>query len=409
MVSAGRPDRSSLPVYLLANLPRRTRRMLLTPAFRWRVIVEQVSEIKHDVILETVMRIRDAGEKSPTRIADRLQLPEGLIRHLLAWAATERLEVTHDGQLQASESRVGWVYRDIATGELWPDPGNEVPPLAVRFVSRYRAKFNRGTLGIPDDVDCLLLDTPQPDIAQAEPTTLELARFSRASADPNRRTAIVSSGESCLVASPVVGQATGCVVQTTRGGPQVSLSQLLARAGQQHESISRWLADVPREAAALGTEVPLQRALSELRDVAGDRTLTGETFQGALILSRVDLCLNRFVDQFHYLYSIGAEPVPDQGTGAVLGARFGLAEDEAALLAEAGHGTTAHRVTGLLLAASGLDSPLLKDLAAATAWFTALAQATETSPKLTTLVEAVIALCDRLMTSLEGTDVQQAG
>ena len=62
--------------------------MLLSPAVRWRVIVEQVSEIEHDVVLETVLRIRDAGEVSPTRIADLLQLPEDLVRHLLARAAT---------------------------------------------------------------------------------------------------------------------------------------------------------------------------------------------------------------------------------------------------------------------------------------------------------------------------------
>ena len=44
---------------------------------------------------------------------------------------------------------------------------------------------------------------------------------------------------------------------------------------------------------------------------------------------------------------------------------------------------------------------------AATVQFTALAQKTSPSSALTTLVEAVIALCDRLMTSLEGADVQQ--
>ena len=118
--------------------------MLLAPAFRWRVIVEQVSDVEHDVILETVLRIRDAGEESPTRIADLLQLPEDLIRHLLAWAAADQMKVTHDGQLQTSASRVGWVYRDIATGELWPDPGDEMPPLATRFISGYRAAVQPG-------------------------------------------------------------------------------------------------------------------------------------------------------------------------------------------------------------------------------------------------------------------------
>ena len=158
------------------------------------------------------------------------------------------MKVTEDGQLQTSASRVGWVYRDMATGELWPDPGAEAPPLATRFMSRYRAQFNRGTPGRPDIVECLLLDTPETTVA--EPTNFELARFSRASNDPNRRTAIVSSGEECLVASPVVGLKAGCVVQTTRGVPHLSLSQHLARAGQKYENVSRWLAAVPRDCSA---------------------------------------------------------------------------------------------------------------------------------------------------------------
>lgn len=351
MASGERHDQRDLPVYLLADVPRRIRRMLLTPAMRWRVIVEQVSKIEHDVLLETVLRIRDAGEKSPTRISDLLQLPEDLVRHLLAWAAVENQGVTHDGQLQASASRVGWVYRDIATGELWPDPGDEVPPLETRFLSRYRAEFNRGTPGRPDIVECLLLDTQETDAEQMEPTTIELARFSRASADPNRRTAIVSSAESCLVASPVVRLTAGCVVQTTRGVPHLSLSQHLAKAGQQHENVSRWLAGVPRETAPLGAELPLRRALSELREVADDGASAGETFEAAAVLSRVEFCLSRFVDQFQYLHGIHAEAGPGPESVTVLGTRFGLAEGDAALLTTSGRGTTGLKVTRLLLAA----------------------------------------------------------
>jgi hypothetical protein len=401
MVSGGRRD---LPVYLLADLPRRTRHMLLTPAFRWRVIVEQVKEIEHDVLLETVLRIRDVGEESPTRIADLLQLPEDLIRHLLAWAAADQMKVAHDGQLQTSASGVGWVYRDIATGELWPDPGDEVPPLATRFISSFRAEFNRGTPGRPDIVECLLLDTPE--TTPADPTNFELARFSRASADPNRRTAIVSSGELCLVASPVVGLAAGCIVQTSRGVPHLSLSRHLAKAAEQYQSVSRWLAGVPQATALRGTELPLGRALSELRDVADDQMPAAPTFEAVAVLSRVEFCLSRFVDQFEYLHGIHPDAAPGPGSAAVLSARFGLPEGDAGLLTESGRGTISLKVARLLLAASDMDSPMLKDLAAAAVQFAALAPTTGPSSAVTALVKAVIALCDQLMASLEGANAQ---
>lgn len=403
MASGGRRD---LPVYLLADLPHRPRHLLLSPAFRWRVIIEQVKEIEHDVVLETVLRIRDAGEESPTRIADLLQLPEDLIRNLLAWAAADQLKVTHDGQLQTSAAKVGWVYRDIATGELWPDPGDELPPLAARFVSRYRAEFNRGTPGRPDIVKCLLLDTSE--TTPANPTNFELARFSRASADPNRRTAIVSSGEACLVASPVVGLTAGCIVQTTRGVPHLSLTEHLAKAGRQDENVSRWMAGVPRATALRSTDLPLRRAVSELRDVVGHRA-SAETFEVVVILSRVELCLSRFVDQFQYVHRIHAEADLGPGSEAVLTARFGLLAGDAALLAASGRGTAGFKVAQLLVAASGMDSPALPDLSAAAVQFTALAQTAVPSPVLTRLVEAVIALCDRFLASLEGANVQQAG
>ena len=288
MVSAERHD---LPVYTLADLPPRARHVLLAPAVRWRVVVEQVVEIEHDVILDTVLRIRAAGEASPTRIADLLQLPEDLVRHLLAQAAAGGMQVAGDGRLQKSSSTVAWIYRDLATGELWPDPAAEVPPLPVRFTSRYRARFDRGTAGRPIAVECLLLDTPE--TTAAEPTSIELARFSRASADRNRRTAIVSSGETCLVASRVVGLTTGCAVETTRGVPHLSLSQQLTSAGRQYEAVSRWLAGVPKAAAAAGADLPLRRAVSELRDVAAAGTPKREAFEPVTILSRVELCLGR--------------------------------------------------------------------------------------------------------------------
>ena len=124
----------------------------------------------------------------------------------------------------------------------------------------------------------------------------------------------MSSGEPCLVASPVVGLTAGCIVQTTRGVPHLSLSQHLAKAGQQDQSVSRWLASVPKATALQGTELPLRRALAELRDVADDRTPAAQTFEADAVLSRVELCLSRFVDQFQYLHGIHADADPGPGS-----------------------------------------------------------------------------------------------
>lgn len=379
--------------------------MLLAPAIRWRVIVEQVSEIKHDIILETVLRIRDAGETLAPRIADRLQLPEDLIRHLLAQAATEGMRVSHDGELQASSSRVAWVYRDIATGELWPDPGDEVPPLAVRFRSTYQAQFDRGSAGRPDLVRCLLLDTPE--TTAVEPTSLELARFSRASSDANRRTAIVSSGEPCLVVSPVLGQAAGCFVETTRGVPHVSLTQQLAKAGQLYPGVSRWLASVPKAPAPKGGEMPLRRAVAELRDMTVNRVPGGAAADPDAVLSRIDLCLSRFVDQFQYHHGVTAGDPSAQSVTALSG-RSGLPAAAAGLLLGSARGTVGFKTAGLLLGDFDGDRSMLASLATAAAQFTVLAQAPEATPELASLVESTIALCERLMSSLEDAGGQQA-
>lgn len=404
MASAGRRD---LPVYPLANIQPRTRHMLLAPAIRWRVIVEQVSEITHDIILETVLQIRDAGEKQAHRIADRLQLPEDLIRHLLAQAATEGMRVSQDGDLQATSSRVAWVYRDIATGELWPDPGDEVPPLPVRFQSqsRYQAQFDRGSAGRPDIVRCLLLDTPE--TTAAEPTSIELARFSRSSSDLNRRTAIVSSGEPCLVASPVVGQTAGCFVETTRGVPHVSLTQQLVKAGQQYSSVSRWLAGVPKRTAPKGGELPLRRALTDLRDVRAEQASSPSGADPEALLSRVELCLSRFVDQFQYYHGVSAGDPAAESVTTLCGSS-GLSADAAGLLLKAARGSAGFKTAGLLLGDFDGDRSMLADLATAAAQLTVLAQAPEGTPELASLVESTIDLCERLMTSLEDAGVQQA-
>ena len=396
-----------LPAYTLADLPPRVQHVVLTPAVRWRVVVEDVIEIEHDVMLDAVLRIRAAGEKSPTRIADLLQLPEDLVRHLLLQAAASNMQVADDGRLQAGASRVSWIYRDMETGELWPHPAKEVPPLPLRFTSsRYRARFDRGTAGRPVPVNCLLMGTKQ--TTAAEPTSIELARFSRASAELNRRTALVSSGEPCMVASPVVGLTVGHAVWTTRGAPHLSLSQRLAQLGREQESVRRWLAEVPSSSATPHHDLPLRQAIAELREATADRKSIHQTLDAVTILSRIELCLSRFIDQFQYLHGITANSELAVDAAISAGVRVGLNKDLAGKMAAAQRGSLGHKVLRLLLTQPDLDQ-LLMNFVSNAADFTAMSVSSVDSPALQDLVDKTIDVCDRLAIASEGTNVKQAG
>ncbi|MGV0741026.1 hypothetical protein [Mycolicibacterium sp. XJ870] len=399
-------DWRDLPAYTLAELPPRTRHVALTPAVRWRVVVEDVVEIEHDVMLDAVLRIRAAGEESPTSIADLLQLPEDLVRHLLSHAAAARMEVSHDGRLQAGASRVSWIYRDVETGELWPHPSMEVPPLQLRFTTPQRARFDRGTAGRPQPVECLLMDTTQ--TTAAEPTSIELARFSRTSADINRRTALVSSGERCLVASPVIGNAAGHAIWTTRGAPHLTLSQRLTQLGQEREAVRRWLAKVPMSVATPHDELPLRQAIAELREVTDERRSGHQTLDTVTVLSRIGLCLSRFVDQFQYSHGISGTSDIDVDAAIRAGGRAGLSKGESAKMAQSERGSVGHKVLRLLLAKPNLD-PLLLDFVRSAAAFTAISPESAARPAVDDLVDRTIDICDRLALGSEGTDGKQAG
>lgn len=404
MASAVWHDR---PVYTLAPLPTQSRHVVLTPAIRWRVIIEEVIEIKHDVMLDAVLRIRAAGETSPTSIADLLQIPEDLVRHLLFQAAATRMQVTHDGRVEAGTSTVSWIYRDLETGELWPHPAKEVPPIVLRFTSRYRARFDRGTAGRPIPVECLLMETKH--TTAADPTSVELARFSRASADPNRRTALVSAGEPCMIASPVVAMTSGHAVWTTRGVPHLTLSQRLTDLGRQNESVRSWLATVPKSAAAPQTDLPLRQAMAELREVSDERKADHQTVDDLTVLSRIELCLSRFVDQMCYAAGISNTGTMGAAAAASAGQGAGLSRDLARAWAHADPGTAGHKVLRLLVVAPEIDQSVLSELVACAADFTAIAPASVPAPALESLANRTLDLCDRLVSTSEGIGVQQAG
>lgn len=401
MASAVWRDR---PVYTLAPLPAQSRHFVLTPAIRWRVIVEEVIEIKHDVMLDAVLRIRAAGESSPTSIADLLQIPEDLVRHLLFQAAATRMEVAHDGRVRAGASTVSWIYRDVQTGELWPHPAKEVPPIAVRFTARNRARFDRGTAGRPIPVECLLMDTKH--TTAADPTSVELARFSRASDDPSRRTALVSAGEPCLVASPVVALTSGHAVWTTRGVPHLTLSQRLMDVAEHSESARRWLATIPKSAAVHRTDLPLKQAMAELREVLGERKSTHEAVDDLTLLSRVELCLSRFVDQVRYTAGISATGASEAAAAASAGERAGISPDLARKWALSDPRTVGNKVLRLVSAKPDIDQSVLSELVACTSDFTAIAPGSVLEPALENLVNRTLELCDRLVTVSEGTDGQ---
>ena len=239
----GSGDREERPPYVLGQWPWEVRKALVTPATRWRVFIEDQEPIEHDIILNTVLRIRQAEERDASRIADLLQLPEELIRYLLATADALRLDAAKSGQsIVAIRSTVGWIYRDAATGELWPQPGEQTEPLEIRYSGSFRGRFDVGTAGRRMSIDALLLDTHESgDLA---PTAVELARFSR-SDDAQKRTAVISSGERCLVVSPITKDKRGLAVLTTQDSPHLSLGRLLNSAIDQYESAAKWARGVP--------------------------------------------------------------------------------------------------------------------------------------------------------------------
>jgi hypothetical protein len=166
---------------------------------------------------------------------------------------------------------------------------------------------------------------------------------------------------------------------------------------------------VPKSAATPHNDLPLRQAIVELREVTGDRRIGRQTEDTVTVLSRIELCLSRFVDQFQYLHGISAAGAGDIDVATRAGEHAGLSRALAGKMARSAPGSVGHKVLQLLLAKPDIDTPLLSDLVRCAADFTAFLMGSGLSAALESLVGRTIDLCDRLVTVSEGTDVKQAG
>lgn len=395
-----------LPPYLLGAWPWKVRHALVTPATRWRVFIEDQEPVEHDVILNTVLRIRQAGETDAARIADSLQLPEPLIRYLLATANHERLDASRSGRgIVAMRSTVGWVYRDAATGELWPQAGEQMEPLEIRFSGSFRGRFDSGTAGRRTTIDALLLDSRE--AGNLEPTAVELARFSQ-SDEARKRTAVISSGEPCLVVSPVTKDPSGLAVLTTQETPHQSLGRLLNTAVDQHESVANWAKAIPA-ASVQERKSSLALALDEL-DESLQHLRVGEfrTLAASHLNALIDLALGRWVD--HYRLQAGLAAPDARLTNddcRTVADSYGLGANVAVRWASGPKSDSRRKVIELLAARLRSADPRIRDLSVVAARYDSIVVSGSPPQELVELAWQMAHL-GQLLLSEEGSSHGQA-
>lgn len=396
------------PAYLLGEWPGNFRHALITPATRWRVLIEDQEPIEPDIILNTVLRIRQAGERDSSRIADLLQLPEDLIRHLLATAELGRLKAAKSGQsIVALRSTVGWVYRDAATGELWPEPGRQIEPLEIRYSGSFRGRFDTGTAGRRASIDALLLDTCE--TGDVRPTAIELARFGR-SDDAQKRTAVISSGEPCLVVSPATKDKSGLAVLTTQHSPQLSLGRLLNTAVGRYESVANWARGVPRSAEE-AQQSPLELALADLSDTLGIlRVDELRTVSHSHLTGLIDLNLSRWVDQYRYQSGLAAmTEAPTGEQSRAVAERFTLSPALTQRWAAAPRSDCRRKVLELLVARLHSGDPHLAELSVAAARYDSFVSRSSPSHNMVELLQQIVNLGQLLLNREEGGHGQAEG
>lgn len=392
-------DRKELPAYFLQPWQVKYRHALITPATRWRVFIEDQERIETDIILNAVLRIRQAGETDASRIADLLQLPEELVRFLIAGAGHLRLRTAASGQgIVAARSTVGWVYRDAATGELWPQPGEQSEPVTIDFWSGSRGQFETGTAGRVNRIDALLLDSDE--TSRVQPTSIELSRFGW-SDDEQKRTAVISSGEQCLVISPVVKDDTGLAVLTTQDSPQLSLGRLLNAAVNQLSSVERWAKGVPLKSQRAESS-SLELALVELTDtlehlgIGQFRIASSEYLVGL-----IDLILGRWVDR--YRSASGPEATTERTERSTsdprlaVAERFNLGLNVIQRWERLPRFDSRRKVQELLVACTQTSDPRLKDLSVIAAQYDLCVDEQRSSEELLQLAKQVVTVGQLLL------------
>ena len=397
-------DSRVLPAYVLGDWPPKVRHALVTPGTRWRVFIEDLEDVEHDVILNTVLRIRQAGETDASRIADLLQLPEDLIRYLLSTANQQRLAAAKaESGIVALRAKVGWVYRDMASGELWPQPGEQVAPIEIRYSGSFRGRFEFGTAGDPLKIEALLLDTRES--TRPEPSAVELARFSRSTA-MNRRTAVISSGEPCLVISPVAKDKSGLAVLTTQDTPHLSLGRLLNASVEQYESVANWAKGIPLSTAA-SQQSALALVIQELTDLlahlasSATAAVSNEHFTSLL-----ELTLSRWVDHYRFMFGL-AQPDGQLGDESrAVAERYALNPNTTRVWAIAPRSDARRKVVELLAKRMLADDPLLRDVSVVTDRYDSTVGRAATLPELVEMAKQITHVGRLLLDRERGEDGQ---
>ena len=396
-----------VPAFLLGELPRQARFGVATPATRWRVLVEESEPVNDDLLLRAVLGLHQAGERSASRISDLLQLPIELVQHLQARAGDGRMRVRRDGGMAATQQRVQWVYRDLVTDEVYPQPSPEVPSQFLQFSQGdSRAILQQGTAGAPRTVQCLVMKAELH--PSAVPTPLELSRFEKSGKRMSKRMAVVSEGQLCLVVSRLERQASGFVISTTNEVRHGGLTRALQRSAEIDGRVMEWLDRVPLTAQELGPaheSKPLAWAMESLKSATTEWQVEPSADAARTVMSHLDLLLRRYCDEASYQSEdAGAQTKPEPASREYLTSRLRLAHDDAVTLVSARNDSAALPIRELVTSARAWSRPSLQELselAAIGAIVVRVGQVDVSVRNLDRITARANSLCEALLEPLE--------